>query len=118
MVSFLRFPSDEDDSRYNRIIEADAGGKEAVIFYADEQLYDIAVVKTEYDEDRNAFYELETVWSADTLEKGDGVKIFLDFDGEIPTVMVRYARKNGQIREQYVYKNPKTGKLWLLEQEK
>lgn len=118
-VSYIRFPSDKDGERYGQVFEvSEKLGDDAVIFYSDEELYDISVVQMQYDSEKDEYSELRTLWSKETLLKGDGIKISLDFSNEIPYVMVRYQRKNGQTREQYIYKNPDTGKLWLLEQSK
>lgn len=117
MVSYIRFESDEDGKRYNSITEVPAdAGKDAVIFYSDEELYDVAVLKMEYDAEKNEYRELETLWAGDVLSKGDGLKIRLDLSADIPYISVRYTRKNGETREQFIYQKPSTGKLWLLEQ--
>ena len=117
MVSFIRFPSDEDSTRYKKVFEVEEKtGKGAVIFYANEDIYDIKVIETEYDADKNEYSEINTLWVKDTLTKGDGIKIWLDFSKEVPYIKVCYMRQNGETREQFIYKNAETGKLWLLEQ--
>lgn len=117
MVSFIRFPSDEDSTRYNEIFEVKkTPGNDAVIFYASEELYDIKITETEYNEDKNEYSDIKELWNKDTLKKGDGIKIWLDFSKKVPYVKVCYTRKNGETREQFIYKNADTGKLWLLEQ--
>ena len=117
MVSYIRFPSENDDTRYGQIFNVPQKlGDDAVIFYADEDLYDIDVVNMQYDDQTEQYTELETVWSKETLIKGDGIKISLDLSRQIPYVMVRYSRQNGEIRQQFIYMNPSTEKLWLIEQ--
>lgn len=117
MVSYIRFPSDQDDTRYGQVFEVECKlGDDTVIFYADEDLYDIEIVDMKYDEQTGQYTELETIWNTDLLKKGDGIKIYLQLSREIPYVMVRYTRQNSEIREQFIYMNPKTEKLWLIEQ--
>lgn len=117
IVSYIRFPSEEDSERYTEIFEVpEKTGEESVIFYSDEELYGIEVFEAEYDSESGEYRKLNTLWHTDTLSKGSGIKIFLDLSREIPYTAVKYTRQNGQTREQYIYKNPKTDKLWLLEQ--
>lgn len=117
MVSYLVFSRDNDGEKFNKIydVQADDEG-ERVIFYADEEIYNVVIKKTGYDEQSESFYDVEELFSLDVLKKGDGIRVQVDFSREIPDVKVNYERKNGEKREQYLYKNEQTGKLWLLEQ--
>ena len=118
MVSFIVFSRENDAEKFEKIYDVTAAeGGEKVVFYADEELTDLRVTLNEYDEQSDSFTETETLFTLDSLGKGEGIRIAVDFSREIPDVKVSYTRKNGQRREQFLYKNPQNEKLWLLERE-
>ena len=116
-VTHLRASYGKADSRlYKTIYYADAGGGDHVIFYADEQLYDIKVKENTYDYENDCYTPAFVIYTQEMLPKNAGIDIALDLNNEIPYISVTYTRKNGEINEQYIYRDTESNRLWLLEQ--
>lgn len=116
-VTYIKAPAENDSELFYEMIEINVEGDGEVIVYSYQAIYDVSVNVMEYDYDTDVYSVMETLYESPVLEALNALKITLDLTTEMPYVMVRYTRDNGETREQYIYKSPSEDKYWLLERE-
>ena len=116
-VTYLKLPADNDADMFDTITEVDASGDDAVVFHTYETIKDVSVNLMKYDYDTDEYSVDKVLLEKSFMEMSETLKIKLDFASEVPYVMIKYTRQNGETREQYVYRSPKDERLWLLERE-
>ena len=96
-------------------VEAEEYGDNAY-FTTKKELTSLTVNKMIYDYQEETYSLVETAYKKNKLSTDECLKIILDLEQEMPYIMVSYKIGNKQY-EQYIYKNPESGKMLLLELE-
>jgi len=116
-VTYLHLPSETDKDIFEEIIDVDAGGTDEVVFQTYEVLSNVSVNIMDYDYETDVYTVKSVVFEKNNLKIKQALKLKLNFLSDVPYVMIKYTRQNGETREQYVYQNQQDGRLWLLERE-
>ena len=116
-VTYIKAPAENDTEFFSEIIQINVEGDDQVMVYSYQNIYDVSVNTMEYDYATDVYTVKDTLYKTPVLESLNALNITLDLETEMPYVMVRYTRDNGETREQYIYKTPSEDKYWLLERE-
>lgn len=110
--------TDSLSSQYSNVTEvcAEPSG-DTVIITATEDITQLTVNRMSYDAENDTYTWTETLLSMDNFSRSDALRVILDLKAEVPYIMIKYQKSDGNIFEQYIYKNSYDGKLWLLERE-
>ena len=94
-------------------VNAEPSG-DSIFFKANTYISDVSVNVMKYDYENDEYSLSKKVYEEIYLNTSQALEIVVDLKSEIPYVMVEF-ESDGKIYNQYIYKNNKDGKLWLLE---